>query len=113
MLDTVKVLAVTAALSLAAGCASPPLPEAERESGQARTAVQSDSTDIYYEDLFLDIYARVLEELKARKRPDIEDMALIEARSMVKIAEEVYLEGKVFLAVKLLSEAELLLRQAP
>jgi hypothetical protein len=113
MFDTVKVLAVTAALSLVAGCATSPPPEAERESGQARTAVQSDSTETYYEDLFMDIYARVLEELKAREQQDEDEMALIEARSMIKIAEEVYLEGKIFLAVKLLSEAELLLRQAP
>ena len=37
--------------------------------------------------------------------------SLIEIQSIVKAAEEFYLEGKPLVAIKLLTEAELLLRQ--
>ncbi len=66
-----------------------------------------------YEDLFIEMHAEIIGELRDRKSKGSTNIRLIEIESIVTIAEEIYLEGNPVLAIKLLSEAELLLRQTP
>ena len=83
-------------------------------SDELNVTVESDSLqNILYEETFLDLHAEVLRKLEPSAIQRYEKMILIEVRSMITIAEEMYLEGNVPLAVQLLREADLLLRQTP
>ncbi len=102
--------ACIAVCMLAAGCASSPPPG----SVPAAAAGEVDSVhNTTYEELFLDLHTEILRKLVARERGRYENIVLIEAESMISIAEEMYLEGNVPLAVHLLREAAILLRQTP
>ena len=65
-----------------------------------------------YEDLFVEIHSRLLDEIGREDNSDNSPI-LIEVWTIVKIAEDAYLRGTPLLAIKLLTEAELLLRQNP
>lgn len=102
--------ACIAACMLAAGCASSP------PSGFAPAAPPGETDSVHdatYEELFLDLHAEILRKLGRQERGRYEKIVLIEAESMVSIAEEMYLEGNVPLAIHLLREAAVLLRQTP
>jgi hypothetical protein len=66
-----------------------------------------------YDYLFLEIYSEITSRLAELEEKGEKNSRLIEARAIITVAEEVYLEGDPVLAIKLLSEAELILRQAP
>jgi hypothetical protein len=63
--------------------------------------------------MFLENHARLVSELLEIEKTDRNGTRLAEIRSIVQTAEEFYLEGNPLIAVRLLIEAELLLRQAP
>ena len=97
-------------IAILAGCASaPPQGTADAPIPEEAPSVDEES----YEELFLDLHAEIVNKLKAYGNGRRGTIALIEAESMVSIAEEIYLEGNVPLAVHLLREAAILLRQTP
>jgi hypothetical protein len=66
-----------------------------------------------YDRMFLEIHSEVAAGLKELEKTGGNKVRSAEIQSIVKTAEEFYLEGKPLLAIKLLTEAELLLRQVP
>lgn len=115
MLDALKpILSVIALLALAAGCASSP-PAVPRPGEDARpgAALEDTTTAEAYEEIFLELHSDLLGELERKETGGAPDVHVIEARAIVQIAEEIYLEGNVLLAIQLLNEAEHQLRQAP
>jgi hypothetical protein len=97
--------AVVLAATILAACAvnSPPPPDGGGES--------SDSTEVDYDRMFLEIHSGLTAELLELERSGKGGARLAEIQSIVMAAEEFYLEGKPLIAIKLLTEAELLLRQ--
>jgi hypothetical protein len=97
-----------AALLLIVCCApAPPAsgPAAHGPEAADTTAVSS------YEDAFLDLYGRIVSRLEEAE-PEGE-AAVAEARAVLAVAEEMYLEGKIDLALKLLREADEMVRRTP
>ncbi|MCK4236952.1 MAG: hypothetical protein KAX38_07515 [Candidatus Krumholzibacteria bacterium] len=114
MLDLMKLLAAASLALLVIGCASYPPSERLSEEDRITTAAEEDSLEkASLDELFIELYGDVLRELERMEKNGERNIGLIETRSIVRIAEEVYLEGNTFLAIKLLNEAELHLRQAP
>jgi hypothetical protein len=109
---------VTAATGFAvvlilAGCSIAP-PSGSATGGELDAATAADSLhDASYDEMFLDLYGEIVRKLDAYTEDEKENIVLIEVQSVVTIAEEIYLEGNVELAVNLLREAALLLRQTP
>ncbi len=102
--------ACIAACVLAAGCASSPPSGSTPAAGTGET---ESVHEISYEELFLDLHTEIMRKLEQPEHDRYEKVVRIEAESMVSIAEEMYLEGNVPLAVHLLREAAILLRQTP
>lgn len=120
--------AVMLAATILAACAvnSPPPPSGggELASDTISTAPQSPDTSYFaadhpdsaaadYDRLFLEIHSELTAELRKLEKSGKGGTRLAEIQAIVKTAEEFYLEGKPLVAIKLLTEAELLLRQAP
>ena len=105
--------AIIALLIVLAGCAE--APPAFDDISSTHLIDRTDSTDcVELEKIFIDSHSWILGEiarLEGSTPPRNAD--LLEIKSIVIIAEEVYLQGNIVLAVKLLTEAELLLRQTP
>ena len=111
--STARVAAMLAATILAA-CAvnSPPPPSGGGESSIDTVSVDHpDSAAADYDRIFLEIHADLSKELVKLEGSGRGGTGLAEIQSIVKAAEEFYLEGKSLVAVKLLTEAELLLKQ--
>ena len=92
------------------GClsSSPPPHPLAAEDGMATA---SDSlTASAYEKRFIEMHGRLLAKIGGSKGNDPD---IIEAGTIVEIAEEFYLQGDTLLAIRLLTEAETLLRQIP
>jgi len=121
-------VAVMLAVTIMVACAanSPPPPSGGGEFAIDTTAIyiqspdsvyftldSSDSSAADYDRMFLEIHADLTEKLRKLEKSNNDRTRLAEIQSIVKTAEEFYLEGKPLFAVKLLTEAELLLRQAP
>jgi hypothetical protein len=66
-----------------------------------------------YDRIFFEIHSEVTAMLQELEKSGGEEARSAEARSIVETAEEFYLEGKPLIAIRLLTEAELLLRQVP
>ena len=66
-----------------------------------------------YDYMFLEIHSEIMRRIDELEATGEKNSRIIEAKAIISIAEEVYLEGNPVLAIKLLSEAELILRQAP
>ena len=120
--------AVTLAATILVACAvnSPPPPSGGGESisDTISTTPRSpdttylaadhpDSSASGYDRLFLEIHSELTTRLRELEKAGRGGTRLAEIESIVKTAEEFYLEGKPLVAVRLLTEAELLLRQAP
>ncbi len=73
----------------------------------------ADTSASDYDMIFLEIHTDLTGELMKIEKAGKGGMRIAEIQSIVKTAEEFYLEGKPLVAVKLLTEAELLLRQLP
>jgi len=63
--------------------------------------------------MFGELHAYLVGELGAPRRPEKVDALLAEVRSIIEAAEEFYLEGETLTAIRLLTEAEVLLRTNP
>jgi len=115
MLDALKpILPVIVLLALVAGCASsPPAVPRPGEAARAGAAPEDSAAAEAYEEIFLELHSELLGELGRKETGGAPDAHVIEARAIVQIAEEIYLEGNVLLAIQLLNEAEHHLRQAP
>jgi len=72
-----------------------------------------DTSAADYDRMFLEIHTDLTWKLMAIEKTGKGGTRLAEIQSIVKTAEEFYLEGKPLVAIKLLTEAELLLRQSP
>jgi hypothetical protein len=120
--------AVLSAVTILVACAvnSPPPPSEGGESDLDtiltdiesidRSMVTQDSPDSSaadYDRLFLEIHSDLTARLRELGKTGKDGTRLAEIESIVKTAEEFYLEGKPVVAIKLLTEAELLLRLAP
>jgi hypothetical protein len=66
-----------------------------------------------YDYMFFEIHSEIMRRIDELEAKGEKNSRIIEAKAIISIAEEVYLEGDPVLAIKLLSEAELILRQAP
>ena len=124
--STARAAILLAATNMAA-CAinSPPPPSGGGESVIDTIAVSVQSPDSVYftadhpdslaaadfDRMFLEIHLDLTVELRELENSGKGGTRLAEIQSIVKTAEEFYLEGKPLVAIKLLTEAELLLRQ--
>ena len=121
--------AVLLAATILAACAvnSPPPPSGGGESVFDTIAVNVQSPDsVYftadpadssvaadYDRMFLEIHLDLTGKLRELDNTGNAGTRLAEIQSIVITAEEFYLEGKPLIAINLLTEAELLLRQVP
>ena len=106
--------AVMLAATILAACAvnSPPPPSGGGESSVDTISVDHpDSAAADYDRMFLEIHADLTKELVKLEGSGKGGTGLAEIQSIVKAAEEFYLEGKPLFAIRLLTEAELLLRE--
>ena len=106
--------AIPLAATILAACAvnSPPPPSGGGESSIDTVLTDHpDSTTADYDRMFLEIHVDLSKELMKLEKTGKGGTSLIEIQSIVKAAEEFYLEGKPLMAIKLLTDAELLLRQ--
>lgn len=62
-----------------------------------------------WERLFFDLYSELTAELENAAGGRTGDPVILEVEAMVAAAEELYLEGRIELAVRMLSEARLML----
>lgn len=118
------MLAITIMVACAANSPSPPSGDGEFAIDTTALYIQSsdslyftvdspDSSVADYDRMFLEIHMDLTDKLRKLEKSNNDRTRLAEIQSIVKTAEEFYLEGKPLFAVKLLTEAELLLRQAP
>ncbi|UCF05653.1 MAG: hypothetical protein JSV33_01040 [bacterium] len=113
MFYVVKHLLAIIVISCVVGCATTAPPALRTGTGGTPTAAADSIAGETYEELFLELYSDCLSELERKEKDGRLNIHIIEARSIIQIAEELYLEGNVLLAVQLLNEAEQHLRQAP
>jgi len=114
MFNLTKLTVAASIALLLVSCAPPPPPgQATGEYGSERISDEDSRRVDSFDDIFFELHREISRELERREEDEEQNIRLIEARSIVRIAEEVYLEGNAFLAIKLLNEAELHLRQAP
>jgi hypothetical protein len=109
----VKQLLTIIVVSCVVGCAATQSPAPRMGTEETPVQVADSVAAETYEELFLELYSDLLSELERKEEVDRLNIHIIEARSIIQIAEELYLEGNVLLAVQLLNEAEQHLRQAP
>jgi hypothetical protein len=99
------------AVLLLLSCASS-RPASIPRTGEADSlAAAPDSLGSTADTLFVEKHVALLEELAPRERDPRVDPPAIEARSLVTAAEEMYLRGKIVLALKLLDDAHAILRR--
>lgn len=110
----VNICAASTLLCILACCASstPPVP-GDKESGEFYISAVDSMETASYDFLFVQLHADILAEIENKASKDHTDTDLIEIRSIVEAAELIYLEGKYFVAIELLTEAEELLRNIP
>ena len=86
---------LTIATLLTTGCMSTSPPGIDPGLADSADSLNADS----YENMFVEIHGRVLRKIDESKGAD---PAIIEARTIVEIAEEFYLQGNTLLAIKLM-----------
>jgi hypothetical protein len=64
-----------------------------------------------YDDLYAEIHSNLIKEIGKREQEGAIDIKLIEARSLVSASEELYLNGMLEAALRLLDEASRTLKQ--
>jgi hypothetical protein len=95
-------------------CTTSPPPVREIESPGEVAFPEPDSlATISYDFLFIQLHADILLHLERLETDHQSSARLIEAKSIVHAAEQIYLEGKHIVAIELLTEAEELLRTIP
>jgi len=69
-------------------------------------SIFADSLDeAAYEDFFVEEHARLLQEIGRRSKEGTPPAGLLEARALVSASEEMYLQGRLGIALKLLNDA--------
>jgi hypothetical protein len=104
---------LAATILVACAADSPPHPSGGGESASDAISAAPDSSIADYDRLFIEIHSELSARLGELEKSGRSGTRLAEIQSIVKTAEEFYLEGKPLVAIRLLTEAELLLRQAP
>jgi len=106
-------LAAACLVLAASGCAaSAPAERTARLDAFAPAGADSLET-AQYELIFMETHGRLMREIEPGAPTKLDRTTLLEIESIVEIAEEIYLQGNILLAIKLLTEAEMLLRQTP
>jgi hypothetical protein len=101
--------ALTFAFSACAGGESASTPPATALDADSALV---DSLDAYaWEELFAAKHERLLKEIQARRESGVSETLVLESLSLAAAGEEMYLKGKLDLAVKLLDEASRILEQ--
>lgn len=106
-------LAAACILIAASGCASSAPAERTATPGAFAPAGADSLETAQYEMIFMEAHGRLMREIEPGAPTKLDRTTLIEIESIVEIAEEIYLQGNILLAIKLLTEAEMLLRQTP
>ncbi len=100
---TLRVAALALGLSACAGerpAAAPPA-----TAGESYSILVDSLETSAYEDLFAAKHARLLREIGERRESGTPEALVLEALSLASASEEMYLRGRLELAVKLLDEA--------
>jgi len=109
---TLLTILFVAATLLPAGCA-PTSGDRIRGVEQAGPGTQADSTAVSaYEELFFELHAELIEKIDSLEGEDGIKPNAVEADSIVRAAEDLYLRGDLTGALKLLKEAKRILEQA-
>jgi hypothetical protein len=105
MRAVIRCCAAAFALSLAA-CASGNIASAPVASDDRTVSALSDSLETAArEDLFVEKHAHLLREIHTLKDAGTLDARMLEALALVSASEEMYLHGRLDIAVELLDEA--------
>ncbi len=89
-----------------AACASGKPASAPEAPGEETVSALSDSLETAArEDLFVEEHARLVREIQMRKDTGTPDALMLEALALVSASEEMYLRGRLDIAVQLLDEA--------
>ena len=104
---TVEAWCAAGAFAIAlAACASGRPVSAPATPGGKPVSALADSLEIAaQEDLFVEEHARLLLEIQALKESGTSDARIIETLALVSASEEMYLQGRIAIAVRLLDEA--------
>jgi hypothetical protein len=94
-------------------CAAPRSASVPGTTEADSLAAVEDSLASTTDELFIEKHVAVLELLAPREREGQIDPRVIEARSLVTAAEEMYLRGRAMLALRLLDDADIILRREP
>ncbi len=83
-------------------------PASSPAAGEETVSSLSDSLETAArEDLFVEEHARLIREIRIRRDAGTPDVLMLEALALVSASEEMYLQGRLDIAVKLLDEAAL------
>ena len=95
-------------------CATTPPPVQENTRPGEVFASGLDSLNASsYDFLFIQLHTDIIGELQRLEVKHQSSARLIEARSVVRVAEQIYLEGDYIVAIELLTEVEEILRTVP
>ncbi|MBN1886072.1 MAG: hypothetical protein JW876_11205 [Candidatus Krumholzibacteriota bacterium] len=105
------LIAVALAAAALAGCAGGPRPPIE---GERETTAAPDTTGAaVYDEFYVELAGGILSRLARLEARLPGDVRLVEARTMLRVAEELYLGGDALSAVEYLQRIEELLRDVP
>ena len=96
-------------------CATSP-PPAQEENVRPGEIFVSGLDSLYassYDFLFIQLHTDIIREFRRLEVKHQSSARLIEARSVVRTAEQIYLEGDFIVAIELLTEVEEILRTIP
>ena len=107
----IKKLIIVAIITLmSAGCASTNGTTGKLEAERTRTTSRDDSLSLsVYEELFYELHAELIERIDELESEDELNPEAVEADSIVRAAEDLYLRGDLVEAVKLLEKAKKIL----
>lgn len=95
-------------------CATAPPPVREDTSpGEVVLSIPDSLDASSYDFLFIQLHTDIILELQRLEAKHQSSARLIEARSVVQTAEQIYLEGDYIVAIELLTEVEEILRTIP
>jgi hypothetical protein len=116
MWKPVEICAAGVIPLMIACCASPPppTPQDEEPGATPTTITVVDSLDVTaYDFLFTQLHADMLDEIERMEEQGQSGARLIEVRTILRAAEQIYLEGGYVIAIELLAEADEILRNTP
>ena len=109
-----RIIVFYAILSMliASGCASSGTRIDETTTLEQSSQPQDTMEPSVYEELFTSLHGKLIMMIDERLLKDETDENALEAESMLEVAEELYLEGKIKTAINILKEANKILEQA-